>query len=280
MSFRSRNGGYTIVEVMIFLVITGLLLISAMAVFQGRQERTRFTQGVREFDAQIRTIVNETGSGFYPNKNFTCTSTGGGVDITDDSSTEQGKNTNCIFLGRVIAFSKGSSYKVYTMIGQREGSNNKIVTQYGNQDTTRAMQTLVTPIPTLPNQDDAPDAFAEFDIPWGITIKRIVRSPSNNEIGAFGFVYSLGSFDTNGTDLTSAATSLNLVPLAGTGLNGSTLELVNKTKDIRNNDLNPGKITLCLQAGNGGRQAAITIGGNNNNVGTEVVLDNVPAECN
>lgn len=282
MKRLTRAGGYTIVEVMLFLLITGVLLASATLVLNGRRQRTEFTQGVREIDAQIRTIVNETASGYYPNQgHIQCVSSNGtGPHLSRGDSTGQGANKGCLFLGRMLQFTAGETYVVYTVVGQQLGANDKEVTSLG-QGTDQARQTLITPTPA---QSNLPDATASYRLPWGIRVTRIATSQvGGTAIGTFGFIYSFGSYDAEGVNLVSGTTGLNtIVPLANTGLLGDPPDVqptVTATENMTNSAQNPGKIVICLRSGGGDRQAAIVIGGNNNTTGTEVMIDTVPTEC-
>lgn len=278
MKRQARHGGYTIVEVMIFLVITGALLASALLVFNGRQRRTQFTQGVREIESQIRTLINETASGYYPNQgNIKCTSSGGGgPNLSASSENQQGGNEGCLFLGRVLQFTTGESYYAYTVVGQQKGASGKEVTSLGTgQDEAR--QTLITPTDSQPT---LPDATDEYRLPWGITVSKIatpiVATPT---IGSLGFISSFGTYNDTGTDLVSGTTSLNLIPLLGSALTNDKATLLTEVNNMGDDPQNPGRIVICLSSGEGDRRAAIIIGGSNNNIGTEVLIDNVPGEC-
>jgi type II secretory pathway pseudopilin PulG len=271
--------GYTIIEVMIFLVITGALLATALLVFNGRQQRTQFTQGVREIEARIRTITNETASGYYSNQGqigCSVTAPGNGPNLSTVSNGKQGTNEGCIFLGRVLQFKTGAKeFTVFTMVGQQYNNENKIVTSYGSTPSD-ARQTLIA---QAPGQNGAPNATETFELPWGITVTQVSTSAADAPtVGAIGFVSSLGTIASNGSDLVSGASSLSAVPIKGTSLTGTDNTLmVSRTKAMTNSWLNPGRIVLCLSSGSGGKRAAIVIGGNNSNTRTEILYD--LAEC-
>lgn len=266
--------GYTIVEVMIFLLITGVLLTSALLVFNGRRQRTEFTQGVREIEAQLKTVINETASGYYANQgNFSCRFAGGALQIEAATTDTKGTNKGCIFLGKVLQFTEGSDYNAYTVVARQRTSDNTEVTELGNSPAG-AMQTLITDLQAAGSVD-------HYRLPWGITVQKVVVVPGGQNIGAFGLISSLGTYGgSDNTDLQSGNSSLDLIPLSGTDRASSTAKIVEETADMEDNERNPGTIILCLRSGVGGRKAAITLG-NNNKLGTEVTLDEaVPQECN
>src|SRR5690606_25691761 len=99
-----KQNGYTIVEIMIFLIITSVLLISAMAVFAGQESKNKFTQSIRETDQQILTVINEVGSGHFPGSGgFSCNPGNPRTQLTGTDS-EQGTNEGCVFLGKILHF--------------------------------------------------------------------------------------------------------------------------------------------------------------------------------
>src|SRR6187551_190361 len=100
-----KSSGFTIVETLIVLAVTGGLFVAAAAMISGRQTRTEFEQSVRKIHAQIQQTINEASIGYYPNKNnFSCAAGGSGPIITAASPASQGQNEGCMFLGKVMQF--------------------------------------------------------------------------------------------------------------------------------------------------------------------------------
>ena len=116
-------GGYTIVEALIFLAVSGAILISTLGLVNGRQEKTRFQQAVSETDQILQDIFNDVSTGFYPSSgNISCSTdlaTGKMITITAAATyVEQGTNTGCVFIGKFIDFGTNSStMNIYTMVG-------------------------------------------------------------------------------------------------------------------------------------------------------------------
>lgn len=306
LNVRKHNEAYTIVEVMIFFVITGVLLISALAVFRGQQAKTQFTQGVRETDVQLRTIVNEIGSGYFPDQaNFSCEANAAG-DAVEISSTrsEQGTNNECIFLGKAIQFGPESgacsvpvdsiskvkdckTFKVFTVAGLRQTSEGSEVT-----NLTEAAPAIVDSL------------TEEYTIPNGLYIKRLLlmssrdtspslcqqAAPPGCDVGAISYYQSLSGYE--GQNLVSGEQSLNVYPISNTLLGQSETEFRDKFEDqyvptsggqefpraYYKVEVNPDRgIVLCLSDGN--RNAAIQIGTAGRITETDVLIDGVPAGC-
>lgn len=51
---------------MIFLVVTAALMLSVLGLFNGRLQRTQFSQAVQALDNRIKSVANETSTGTYP----------------------------------------------------------------------------------------------------------------------------------------------------------------------------------------------------------------------
>ena len=126
--------GYTIIEVVIFLAISGSMLLAASILINGRQQRTLFTQSVVDFQGQIQDISNDVSTGYYPgDDNVNCTVSGGIAKASYSGGNEQGSNSDCVFVGKLIHFypddfgSDGGLFKVYTIFGPKNYSTNPIV---------------------------------------------------------------------------------------------------------------------------------------------------------
>lgn len=102
--------GFTIVEVMIVLAVSGLLLISAIVLINGRQAKTEFTTGINDELSQIQQIITDTTDGYYPNNgDISCTGNPGVGVVLKSAATKQGTNSGCIYLGSAIQFGLGST---------------------------------------------------------------------------------------------------------------------------------------------------------------------------
>lgn len=129
--------GFTIIEVLIVLAVSGALLVSAAALINGRQAKTEFQTGINNTQQQIQQIINETISGYYPNAgDFTCTgSSVGGVVSFHNASNRQGTNFGCIFMGKAIQFGlsatgdDASTLGVLPMVGNQNYNNGTIQDQ-------------------------------------------------------------------------------------------------------------------------------------------------------
>lgn len=118
-------GGYTLIEVLIFLSVSGALLLAAMNLITGRQDRVRFSQAVVSLEQQFADTFNDVSTGYFPsNSDFGCTTNGYNVNLSASPSNaeEQGTNEGCIFAGKLLHFYAGQAdteYRIYTLVGKR-----------------------------------------------------------------------------------------------------------------------------------------------------------------
>ncbi|MCA9337297.1 type II secretion system protein [Candidatus Saccharibacteria bacterium] len=288
---HSATGGYTIIEVMIFLAVTGVLLVSALYVFSGRQGRTQFTQGVQEASSKIRDVMNEVSSGYFQsNGDFTCQASASGPTFPSGQQTNLGQNTDCIFIGKIVQLgplqdacdasgqnlSNCNDYTVFTIVGLRQTT-----TVNGKQEVT----SLAAAKPVLPHTN--PNLSYTNELPWQIhaTSMWAVYDDTVTPIGAFGFVTTFPGAGGN-DDLVSGSQSFDLITVANTSLGESNDTIASRVSDAATfNDTlrSPNQVIICLESGttSPARPAAITIGGSGRQLSTETFFDAaVPEVCN
>lgn len=119
---KTRLGGYTIVETLIFLAVSASMFLMALNLIRGQQNKTEFTNSVREMETRLVDLTNNMSTGYYHSPaNFTCSLDGSGKPKFDTATfTEQGANKDCILVGTVIKFNSDDSYDQYTMAGARK----------------------------------------------------------------------------------------------------------------------------------------------------------------
>ena len=120
---RSASGGFTLVESMIVLGVTGVLFISLAGMVAGQQAKARFKSSMTDITTQIQSQINEVSSGFYPNTgNFRCQAASGNPVVSNGVSS-LGENSDCTYLGRAMMYgipgTDPEQYKIQTLIGLR-----------------------------------------------------------------------------------------------------------------------------------------------------------------
>lgn len=267
------QGGYTIIEVIIFLTVSSALMASAAYIFQDRIPRTQFTNAVNEFDSKIQDAINDVTNGYYPTGSGTV-ACGVGVEAA------QGTNEDCIFLGRVMQFAPGidgcaqavptdkdcDKVRLYTVFGDRLS---------GGKPATKLDQTA----PRLINSGGG--GPKDISPGYGINITRAyyVNSAGVREnLSGVAFLQSFGSW-LDGTDTAKGSQHVRLLVL--TGVTGEQPDVgggfVSQAQNRIINQLSARSgVVLCLEGGLN-QYATVTIGGNNSSLATQSEILNKDA---
>jgi len=120
-----RGAGYTILEVMIFLAISGFIMAAAMNLIRGKQAETDFTQKMRDTQSQLQSWISASSAGFTgadPTKQ-SCTAPGGSRPTVKNIAPGPVYTPQCVFLGEAVQFpqdpAKGSTIYAYPVFGVR-----------------------------------------------------------------------------------------------------------------------------------------------------------------
>lgn len=254
------RGGFTIIEVLIVLAVSGFLFVGAAILIAGRQSQTEFDQASRQIQAQIQQTINEVAVGYYPKTgNFKCTVSGANPPVVDSGVSEQGANSDCIFVGKVMQFKMAGTspeqFKTYTLVGRRLSS-----TAAGQEATSRATALPVVIAPTTSNLN-TPDNSENNLLGGGLTTASMVWGASANPIGAVGFMQSFAKY--SGSTIQSGAQSVVVIPVANTALGATAIDgatAINANFATSAFDPTAG-VRICFASAGTDQSALITIGG-------------------
>lgn len=253
--------GFTIVETMIVLAITGVLAIAAFNYVSGRTGNTEFNTGIHSIEGQMESIINLAQDGYYPSdNNFSCTGGSPGIapSITP-SPTNQGQNSGCILLGKILEFNTGS-YTSYPVVGLEYGGT-------GNSDS----MTLNDAVPIT-----LPVAATTSTMEFGLTVHSIdgyiPNSSGPNPATAVGFIAGdeNGNIETtnisNPTNPNPSRVNLSLYYLTS-GFNPNS-----NTTFYPSYIQNANKVDICFSSGTNDDSGLITIGGQEGGTGVTLTL--------
>jgi prepilin-type N-terminal cleavage/methylation domain-containing protein len=122
--------GYTIIEVMIVLAVSGVMFLIAASFINGKQEHASFTEGVNQMASNIQDIIEQVTDGQYSDIGLTCTSPDLNapmptVSVNSSAISNQGGNHDCVFIGKLLHFyiSGGTTYpenyEVFSLVAAR-----------------------------------------------------------------------------------------------------------------------------------------------------------------
>ena len=185
------SGGYTIIEVMIVIAITGVLFLSSVLVFQQQQGRTGFSQAVQDLSSKIQNFASEVSAGTYDGSQgyFCAADASGNVSLTRINVD----NSGCVFLGRVIQVNIGQgSLNTYAVIGTRD-------TYSGGRDTGQLANTVDQSNPTLATYTAGGNTTMvseeDFQLPVGdifVSSKDSNDTPETDLVGLYNNLQSSG----------------------------------------------------------------------------------------
>lgn len=279
-----RSGGYTILEVLIFIAVSGVMFVGAMIAIGGRQSEVQFSQSVREFEAKIRDIINDVSTGYYPtNDTVSCylDIATDQIEITSSSNEQLGTNDDCIYIGKALQFrpdDDGSKMKIILLAGRRyEDSKLKPST------TIAAAKPKAI---AKPGDANFTSTIEEYQLLYGVEVYRVVRPLSSAPVEDFGLIGVLSDFG-------GASISETQSPVAGGvvgseyGMNESqavTL-LDSLTDDITKSGTNgyiekntTEGIVICLRDERG-RKASVSFGSQGRSA-VQLDIDNYNLGCN
>ncbi len=272
MSGPRKPQGYTIVEVMIFLAVSGALLVSAMLLVNGQQQRTEFSQSSRDIEASLRDIMNDVSTGYYVNNGtFSCNASPSGPNLTS-LATEQGTNKGCILVGRAVQFSPDGdsyNYQVYSIAGLRQKLAGTSVVEVSSLDDAKPV--LIAPRTT---NTSVPDDSQVFPVPAGLKTGRVYYDNGSGEIdtGLVGFITGFGQSDAAGNLTSGSIKGVDLLAVNGT--TDDTPEQVAEQFTVQaQRVVNPlNGVAICFEGEGVSQYALIKLGGNARRLTTELII--------
>jgi len=263
----SKPKGFTIVETMIFLAVSGAILVSAMALISGSQNKAQFKVAMNDAQQEITKVINNVVNGYYPSTaTQTCSANGNALKFSG-GSLDKGTNKDCSFIGRVIQFTNGNTFKVYSVAGLRQ-TNDARKNEVSNMTEAKA---TALPSPQI------------IDLKNGLTVKSV--KDAGTSIGAVGFFTGFGTTDPK-YGLLSGSLQAEFIGIENSSIvsPSAPLDVADIIKNPASNfrtayatKKNPSSgIVVCFQSGTTNQHGTITIGGQNKAATTTLVIEEGP----
>ena len=169
----SNKAGFTIVETMLFLGISGLLMLGVLVGTGTSINTQRYHDSVSSLQSILQQQFSETSNVINSNSTSACGS---------NSSVQRGQS-DCVFLGRYITTTDGMNLSIRNVIGKEPPSSNTSV------DDVSVLQSYVPYISSV--------AGDIYNMNWGASLVQpgssnvalfsmlILRSPSSGVIRTF-----------------------------------------------------------------------------------------------
>ena len=308
MRHRPKQRGFTIIEVLIFLSISGFVFAAGIGQYSAQQRRVNFATGVRNMQADIISMQSEVRSSYTPDLGTGyCANPASSTTINAYSFGTSADNQECVFLGKAFAFGgpgaagdctdadadKCSHYDIIPIIGKRQyvdlaTNKTKVVDSYANAQPLALLKctsVLVsyatelpcgTGMPAASYPTSTPDLTERKTLPNHLAIYRaFIRNADGSKgilISGFAFVFRLdgsaSAADGNGFSVDLA--TYTTIPYQ---TNTETLAAV-AISGMQDSMLSPDNgITLCVLNGDG-RTAAISVGASKSATDVQVEPEN------
>lgn len=190
MSTRGSRG-FTIIEVMIFLIINGVLFTSAMLYLRENQRRVEFNQAVRDFESQIRDVINDIPTGYFlSSPSLRCRVIGPSrPTIVPTGTNPLGTDNDCTYIGKALQFSPNGEKErlvVYSVIGRRLNTSGDIATTLDEARPTAVYE------PSL-------DTTEEMQLQNGLEVTKVINGDTSAQYGIVGIISNISGSSSTST---------------------------------------------------------------------------------
>lgn len=200
------SAGYTIIEVIIFLGISGALLIASMTFLYGSEGHNRFSQSMRDTQSKIQDWLNDIPTGYAGGTRESTGLTCQKVANQPKFGTGSGNTNECIFLGKALQITNAvqeSQIYAYSVFGLRTftpaSGDERLVSNLYEAHPVPA----VNKAPYGSGGPGSVDLTESYTIPGGAKVKKILKSSGvagdNSHLAGFYLSFNPMQTSTSGS---------------------------------------------------------------------------------
>jgi len=247
MKGGNRAKGFTIVETLIVLAVSGTMLVSVISMISGQQGKSQFQSAINNVAQQLQQSIDDVANGYYPTSNIMC-SASGGVPVITFGNSGLGSNQDCILVGKVIVFDStdlaNQKFVAYPMVDLRTGSNinSRIAIARGSRVHT-----------------NVPDNSVKTSLGAGLAIVYSGQSGVTFGTVGFGLIMSNISNSGIGADI-SGSQSTGIYSISNTKSTNSSVTNVDNIDTLVNYVASTNGYNICLASGTTNQSGLISIG--------------------
>lgn len=249
----SKAGGFTIVETLIVLAISGGMLMSVVFMVSGQQAKSQFQQAINAAVQQLQQTIDDVANGYYPVSNISCSASGSSVSITSAPGSSIGTNSDCVLVGKAIQFYQlpvPQQYTVYSMVSLRTGSS--------------VIPIAIAPGTAAGTHSTVPDRSTKISLGNGLSFvsATYASAPTPSNTAAFAILTS-NAFNSGGVPDISGAQSVKLYAIKLTDATSPSTTNVESIDKINISQDSTTGYSICLASGTTNQSGLISIGGSN-----------------
>ena len=255
--------GYTIVEVMIVLAVSGVMFIIAANFVSGKQAKIAFNQGVNTMASNIQSTIEDAVDGRYSDIPINCAVNGAGSRYLSFSTAGggQGSRQSCVYLGKLYHFvvnrpgtpDNRNNYEIFDLAGAKLSPSNGPLTLL-----SQSALTTITP--------QTGTAVTDFTfsgvIPQNLLVTGM-KVDGTSGIYDFGFVQGFGLTTSAPGSYSSGSQTVSMIANKNVGADLTTFSVatVNSGNGAHVNEATVTTVqTVIICITDGTRTANITIG--------------------
>ncbi|MEI6237228.1 MAG: hypothetical protein WCP03_01325 [Candidatus Saccharibacteria bacterium] len=112
-----KTKGFTIVETMLFLAVSGVFFVSISLIIRGQLVKHQTRDAIEQLESVVRVALNDVNNGYYPEvgNGFSCNESGVVKPLPNNVPDNRGTSLNCLLIGKSITF-KATELTVDTWI--------------------------------------------------------------------------------------------------------------------------------------------------------------------
>jgi len=241
--------GYTIVEVMVVLAVSGVMFLIAAQFINGKQQRAAFTSGVNDMASQIQDVIEQVTDGKYSDIPLNCSLTTPTTIGFSVGTQTQGTHAACAFVGKFLHFNVNGDktlYEVFSLAAPSAATDLNGVKPIDGGSYSLTVQATT---------------------PQSLDVKKVTINGTTQVYG-FGFTQSQGSVISTGTTTTGYSSGGQTINLVYGNISPTASESTAATS-ITGNGSSPApliaakSVSVCMT--DGSRYAQILLGGSDTN---------------
>lgn len=244
-----RSQGFTIIEVSIFLAVSGLLITIALLGTGNVIQRTRFSDSGRSLNSYLQQQYDNILNGV----NTRLGQEECNASQVDTNSSQAPGMSNCLFLGKLIVFKRNSStVQTFDIVGTEPANPNYNLSDNG------LIKTFTPKVVRSVGTDN-------FQIPWGSILSGSKRLADNKSVTDIAFIRSPRS--THIVSYMFDDSTLN----GGNDLSG----MLNDASNMES------KTNYCISSPDiAGSLTKLTATGGQGQDALQITFDAIPGDCN